>query len=76
MAVALATAYRRFIVPSFSGFEFQPLATGDKILQEGAKMSSWSGLADFSFCFEEPCEILSCLGAGTAMDVGADFFIP
>ena len=76
MAVALVIAYRRFIVSSFSGFKFQPLATGDKILQEGSRMSSWSGLTVFSFCFEEPCEILSCLGAGAALDAGADFLVP
>jgi hypothetical protein len=38
--------------------------------------TQWPGLADFSFCFEEPGEILSRLGAGTAMDAGADFFVP
>jgi hypothetical protein len=35
----------------------------------------WPDLADFSLCFEEPREILSYLGAGTAIDAGADFFV-
>lgn len=35
-----------------------------------------SGLPGFSFRFEEPREILSCLGTGAAMDAGADFFVP
>jgi hypothetical protein len=37
---------------------------------------STCGLADFSFCVEESSEILSRLGAGAAMDAGADFFVP